>query len=318
MVAGLLNLPRTFFRLFRAAGAASVVHAGVADWPIPTGWSATLAAKLRGRLLLINIESAFWRITPGAAASLIQRTRARIWECINRWCVRRADLQLFTQQKYAEEFLTDATTGHVFNASWIDDENVLSDEAAIASWKEKDREPLAFLYAGRLTEAKGVPVLLEAVRILDRDGIHVRVDLIGEGPLFSAVGELSGLVRVLPPVPYGPEFFSLLRTYAALVVPSITDEQPRIVYDAFSQAVPVLGTNAPGVAACVKDGETGWLTAPGDPAGLASSIRRAIDHRTELRRMGIAGLAVARGYTQREMHRRRWTLLERALRHQAP
>ena len=47
MITALLNWPRTFIRLWRAIGSASIVHAGVAEWPIPTGWAATIATKLR-------------------------------------------------------------------------------------------------------------------------------------------------------------------------------------------------------------------------------------------------------------------------------
>jgi len=41
-LAGVFNWPRVFARLWDAVGRARVVHAGVADWPIPTGWAATV------------------------------------------------------------------------------------------------------------------------------------------------------------------------------------------------------------------------------------------------------------------------------------
>src|SRR6185503_9724335 len=44
--AGLLHFPRMFLALWKAGGRSEVVHCGVADWPIPTGWAATLAARL--------------------------------------------------------------------------------------------------------------------------------------------------------------------------------------------------------------------------------------------------------------------------------
>jgi hypothetical protein len=37
-------------------------------------------------------------------------------------------------------------------------------------------------------------------------------------------------------------FLSLLRGFDGALVPSLSDEQPRILYDAFSQAVPVIGS----------------------------------------------------------------------------
>lgn len=309
--AGLLHWPRTFLTLWNAAGRSEVVHCGVADWPIPTGWAATLAARLRRRILLINIESAFWRIPAGERAGLIRRFRAWLWEVINRWCVRRATLALFTQDDYARELLVDPTKGHVFQASWIDEDAVIDERAAEASWDRKESAPLTILFAGRLIAAKGVIDLLNAVELA-----RVSVDIIGDGDLKPAIVEATktGNVRLLSPIPYGPEFFQLIRRYHAVVVPSTTDEQPRIVYDAYSQAVPVLGTRTPGIAACVSDDETGWLVEPGQPAALADLFQRANANRADLRRMGLRARSVARRYTHREMHRRRWRLLADTLR----
>lgn len=315
MPAGLLHWPRTFLTLWKAAGLSEVVHCGVADWPIPTGWAATLAARLRRRILLINIESAFWRIPPGERAGLIRRFRAWVWEVVNRWCVRRATLALFTQGEYARQLLADPAKGHVFQASWIDEDAVMDEAAAATSWDEKQSAPLTILFAGRLIAVKGVIDLLKAVALA-----RVSVDIIGDGDLKPAVvaATKSGNVRLLPPIPYGPEFFNLIRRYHAVVVPSTTDEQPRIVYDAYSQAVPVLGTRTPGLAACVTDNETGWLVEPGQPAALADLFRRANANRADLRRMGLRARSVARRYTHREMHRRRWRLLADTLRNNPP
>ncbi len=47
-------------------------------------------------------------------------------------------------------------------------------------------------------------------------------------------------VSLLEPVSYGT-FLNLLRGFDAILVPSLSDEQPRPIFDAFSQAVPVLG-----------------------------------------------------------------------------
>jgi glycosyltransferase involved in cell wall biosynthesis len=309
-LAGVLNWPRTFVILWRAAGRARMIHAGVADWPIPTGWAATLAARLRGRALLINIESAFWRVP--ASASFVKRFRARVWEIVNRWCVRQASLPLFTQHEYARQMLPHPERGHVFQASWIDEDVVLDPQAATESWEKKSADrPRTILFAGRLIADKGLLDLLEA---MTDETLGVQLDIIGDGELSEKVAEAThrnASVRRLEPVPYGPEFFALVRQYDAVVVPSRSDEQPRIVYDAYSQAVPILGTRTPGIEACVVDGETGRLVAPGSVEELRELLRHA--DRPSLRKMGLRALDVARRYTHREMHRRRWRLLSETL-----
>jgi glycosyltransferase involved in cell wall biosynthesis len=51
-------------------------------------------------------------------------------------------------------------------------------------------------------------------------------------------------ISSLGEVRYGPDFFRLVRRFDAVLVPSVSDEQPRIIFDAFSQAVPVIGSDA--------------------------------------------------------------------------
>ena len=116
-------------------------------------------------------------------------------------------------------------------------------------------------------------------------------------------------VELLGTVPYGQPLLELLRRYDAVVVPSLSDEQPRIVFDAFSQGVPILGSDTAGLRSCVENGETGLLTTPGDVDALAGVLRYALAHREELARLGMASLTVARSMTHQEMHRKRAVLL---------
>jgi len=100
-----------------------------------------------------------------------------------------------------------------------------------------------------------------------------------------------------------------------VIVPSLSDEQPRIVYDAFSQAVPVVASNTPGLRDCVRHGSTGRLVT-GGPADWAAEFKWCFEHSNELEEMGSRGLETARLMTHAEMHRRRWRLLVEMLRQQ--
>jgi glycosyltransferase involved in cell wall biosynthesis len=309
---GIGRWPRMFRTLWQAVGRARLVHAGVADWPIPTGWAATLAAKMRRRTLLINVESAFWRVPRNAPAA--KRLQSWAWERVNRWCVRQADLPLFTQHEFARQMLRDPSRAYVFQASWVDEDKVLDRHTAERCWETKaSQEPASFLFAGRLIPEKGILDLLRAVADTK---VPIRLDIIGSGELADAVKQAASAddrIRLLPPVPYDHSFFELVRRYHALVVPSRTDEQPRIVYDAYSQAVPVLATRTAGNAECVTDGETGWLAPPGNTKALSDLLEQSQSNHAALREMGLRALQIARGYTHEEMHRRRWELLSRLI-----
>lgn len=53
---------------------------------------------------------------------------------------------------------------------------------------------------------------------------------------------------------------------------SIIDNQPLSILEAFAAGVPVVSTPTGGIAAMVRDGETGLIVAPDDPAAMASAV----------------------------------------------
>jgi glycosyltransferase involved in cell wall biosynthesis len=196
----------------------------------------------------------------------------------------------------------------------VNDADVLGARAASLGWESKLREPVRLLFAGRLVAPKGVGTLLDALRALEARGVGAHVDFIGRGEdrdacLAAAAECRSVRISVLEPVPYGNEFFALVRRYHAVIVPSLSEEQPRIVFDANSQAVPVIASDTGGHRPYVEPGRTGWLVPVGDAAALAAAIERAIRSAPELRSMGLAALAEARGRTHQAMHRWRSRLI---------
>jgi glycosyltransferase involved in cell wall biosynthesis len=314
----IFHLPATVAALWRAVGRAEVVHCGPAGWPIPLGWVVAPIAWLRRRFLVILVESAPWRIRPGMAASLRFRIKSAVYEAMARLCSRMASLAIFTHSGYEKSLLkSDHSGGCVIPASWIDEGIVLPRPGAEASWEVKSATPgrLRLLFAGRLQKEKGVRVLLEALRLVNDEGLNVELDILGSGDLRDECERLASAwrgpsrLRLLGTVPYGPEFFSLLQGYHAVVVPSLSDEQPRIVFDAYSQALPVLASRTEGLSDCIQEGVTGMLVRPGDADDLAGLIRWASGNKATLRTMGIAALETAHGMTHQTMHRRRCKVL---------
>lgn len=320
----ILTLPKAVSRLWKAVGAADVVHANVAGWPVPYGWLAAPIAKLRGKFLLTNIESAAWRTNWRKPFSPKRLILGSLFEGMARLCVNLSDLATFTQPGYRDELLLKrrSARGHVVSASWIDEADILRPEQAEAVWAAKlidpDR-PLRLAYAGQLNESKGVAVLLSALEDLARRGTRAHVQIYGNGAMLGASQELANRLHgnvsmeLCGTLPYGPEFFAKLGEQDLLIVPSLSDEQPRIVFDAFSQAVPVIASDTAGLRQCVTDGQNGWLVSPGDPSALAVAVVRAAGDRQALRLLGIKALDTARALTHDAMHLQRAELLKSAL-----
>ena len=308
-------LPRALLTLWRAIGEADTVHSGIAGWPIPLGWFVNPMALLRKRKLVLVIESAFWRLTPGAPRSAARILRYRLTEVLGRWSTNRAHLVIATHRGYLRSLATHPRgITAVTPASWVAEGDLLAREAAARLWQRKLAGPARFAFFGRLVADKGVRVLLEALERLAAVQNPPRVDIVGQGELAPQCRRAAlalPFVRVLDPVPYGEPFYRLAREYHAIIVPSLSDEQARIIYDAYSQAVPVICSDTEGNRDEVSEGATGWLFETGSSRALAERLLLASAQRDELARLGMNALERARSTTHLEMHRQRAELLQR-------
>jgi glycosyltransferase involved in cell wall biosynthesis len=301
-----LDLPLIAVRLWRAIGQARIVHTGIAGWPFALGWIAVPIARARGRFLTIGVESSFWRVPAGMKASAIERLKAGLFERINRLCLDAADITFFTTEDYRDSLLKRPRgTSYVRPATWVDPEHLIGADALDAAWAAKDGR---LLFAGRLTEAKGVTVLAQA---LERS--TARVDIIGEGDLLDEMRALASRhpdrIRLLPPITYGADFFALLDRYAAIVVPTLSEEQPRVLFDAFSRGVPAIASDTSGNRQLVHEGVEGRLVPAGDEAALAAALESVTTDRAAFADMGRRARATMDTRTHEAMHRDRGRII---------
>jgi glycosyltransferase involved in cell wall biosynthesis len=296
--------------IFRSViSGADVVQPATVGWHL--GWAASVIALLLRKHLVLIVESSPWRVAKTAA--LRRRVKAAVEEWIIRWLVNHASISFFTHPQYKRSLLTAPFgVGIVTPASWINDADIIDRSSAAEAWSRKG-DHVRVLFVGSLVSAKGLEVLLKAVVLLQRQPhLQMDIDIIGEGPLKSLVETAvlsSDFIRVhlLSPISYGAAFFELVRKYHLVVVPSLGDEQPRILFDAYSQSVPVLASSTEGIRNHVLLGETGWLIPPGDAERLAEALANACPAALEL--AGLKALEHVRGMTHKAMHLERWRSL---------
>jgi glycosyltransferase involved in cell wall biosynthesis len=307
-----LSLPELGAKTWKAIHNNAIVHTGFGGWPIPEGWITVPIARLQRKFVLTNVESSPWRVdTAGLGRS--KRVRAAFVEFANRQFVKLAHLRFFTSAAYRQEFLgPDASRAYVVPATWIDPDIILTDSEAEAEWASKDAEA-KLIFVGRLTQAKGLSVLFNAIEsVVDPKGLSIHI--LGDGPLRGVCeqGARRSKIQVslLGQVKYGPDFFDLLRRYDAVIVPSISDEQPRVIFDAFSQAVPVIGSNTGGIREIVDDKENGILFDVADAMELGRWLQWSASHRHDLQRMGLSALKKSRQFTHSGMHQVRSAIIE--------
>jgi glycosyltransferase involved in cell wall biosynthesis len=145
------------------------------------------------------------------------------------------------------------------------------------------------VYAGRLSQEKGVDVLIQAVARLG-----ARLDIAGDGPQkaeLQALGERLGAKDIHF---HGhlsrADVLSLLRSAAVSVLPSRCHEnQPLLVLESLACGVPVVGTKLGGVPELIRQGVDGDLVAPNAPDELADRIGAILSDPRRAYEMGQAG-----------------------------
>jgi glycosyltransferase involved in cell wall biosynthesis len=311
------QLPGILSALWRAIGQAEIVHAGLGGWPLPLGWLACPIAKLRRKKLLIVVESAPWTLKD-AKALLRKRIEANLFEGMSKYWCPRADLSFYTQPEYLKRYHGDGKgPAYIAPATWVNTEDILEDTQAQLLWDAKMREPVRFVFAGRLLANKGVGVLLEAVDKLRRKGVRGAVHVIGEGGLRDEVNAAERAapfgLKYFEPLPYGAPFLNFLQQYHAVVVPSLGDEQPRIVFDAAARGVAILASETDGLRPYVENNRSGRLIPPGDPEALAEAMASLAAKPAVLRGFAMEALSRVRGKTHRAMHAERSRIIARDL-----
>ena len=151
-----------------------------------------------------------------------------------------------------------------------------------------------YLFLGRLTDAKGVCVLLDAWQILERQHGPLAPKLLigGDGPLCSVV---VARAERMQSVTYAGQLSDAAKTEAlskarAVVVPSIWWEPlGLVVYEAYDYFRPVLAASSGGLPEIVINRETGLLHEAGNAEQLAQQVMQ-LDTDSETRRaMGQQG-----------------------------
>jgi len=89
----------------------------------------------------------------------------------------------------------------------------------------------------------------------------------------------------------------LYRQASVMVNPSLVDNTPNSVLEAWASGVPVVSTNVGGVPFLVTDGVNGLLVPPGQPEAMAVAVLRLLDDPSLRASLVGSGLVEAQRYT---------------------
>jgi glycosyltransferase involved in cell wall biosynthesis len=164
--------------------------------------------------------------------------------------------------------------------------------------REPDGAPF-ILSVSRLVRKKGLDTLLNACAALAERSVPFRCEVVGEGPLRAKLEEQARVLGVADRVAFvgSRDDRAVRATYqqaAVFVLPcrrtpkGDQDGLPVSLVEAMAMGVPVVTTPVSGIPELVRDGESGLLVSPDDPAGLAASVE-ALLSQPELRARLVAG-----------------------------
>jgi glycosyltransferase involved in cell wall biosynthesis len=228
-------------------------------------------------------------------------TKQVAWHAANRWLYRRVDQLIVVSRSVLDRYtrffeagiLTDERTAVVPLAYDPDRFHPGVDggpfRAAIGA---RPDTPVVGV-VGRLVADKGQDDLLRAAPSILARHPGTKFVLAGTGTAEPALRDLAARLGVADSVLFLGFRDDVPRITAGLdlaVLPSVDcDASPTVVKEALACAIPVIATDIGGAKEIIRQGETGLVVPPRDPARLAAAILTLLDDRSRARAMGRLG-----------------------------
>lgn len=301
-VRGLLAFFRALYRVLVEAGPERIVHVHMASRGSFYRKAALLhVARSRGARTVLHLHGAEFHVFVERASRL---TRALV-----RGTYAMADRVVVLSEEWKRR---------VAEFSGRTDAVVIPNPVKIPSHAADFDGAPTVLLLGRLGERKGIPDLLEAIRIL-QDGGHTDVEWVLAGD-----GDVEGVRKQVAMLPCPQavevpgwvdqdEVERLLRRAWVFCLPSHNEGLPVSLLQAMASGVACVTTPVGGIPEYVHDGVTGCLVDPGDSRRLAEVLSELLADAAQCRRLGEAARRTVEGACAAESVAQRWVELYRGL-----
>lgn len=166
----------------------------------------------------------------------------------------------------------------------------------------KKRDSKNILFVGNMSKAKGLHILLDALKIVRKN--HPNVNLLlgldipldefkkGNSEIKRKIEQL-GLSDNVIPLGIIKDLPTVMRNSAILVAPFTSTQGPAdyplVILEAMASGLPVVASNVGGIPEIVKHGENGLLVKPNNPIDLANAIIYLLDDPNTIEKMGQQG-----------------------------
>lgn len=235
-------------------------------------------ANLYGRL------AAQWAKVPVVVSSVHNVYRRKLYHrfWINRFLARWSDRVIAISERVKEDLfrfdrLPPAKVKVIPNGvDPLPFENPISKEEARKKLSLPE-QALVIGTVGRLSIAKGHPILIEAFRLLLEEGgdPDLRLVLVGEGPLRESLEQSVrkwGLEKRVLFLGTRRDVPDCLRAFDLFVFSSLWEGQPAAIIEAMAAGLPIVSTEYEGVREIITDKVEALLVRPNDPKALKEGM----------------------------------------------
>jgi glycosyltransferase involved in cell wall biosynthesis len=158
----------------------------------------------------------------------------------------------------------------------------------------RDSDKLRVLFAGSMTQRKGLADVFAAMKLLKRHD----VELIVMGSPIAPMEFYRNQYRDFTYMSTRPhrEVLELMQSCDALVLPSLAEGRALVQQEALANGLPLIITKNTGGEDLIVSGETGFLVPIRSPDKIAEKISWLADHRNSLPDMRLAAIKKADEY----------------------
>jgi glycosyltransferase involved in cell wall biosynthesis len=148
---------------------------------------------------------------------------------------------------------------------------------------------LNLVFAGRVTETKGVFVLLEALARATSRVKTVRLTTYGHidtPERYDTAKRSLGVRDLVEDRGFDERWREHLRPGQVFVLPSFYEGMPVAILEAMAAGLPIVATPVGGIPDVVRPNQTGFLVPVGDPVRLSEVLIWLAEHPEDARTMG--------------------------------
>lgn len=167
--------------------------------------------------------------------------------------------------------------------------------APVSDRRRTNQSKLQLLFVGRINQRKGIKYLLEAIRLLDTDHVHLQVcgRVVDGLELFRP---FAGRVSVRASVS-ARELVTAYQSADLFVFPSVGEGFGQVLLEALACGLPILSTTRTAAPDLIEHGVEGFLVEPRSSTQIAEQIAWVLDHRSALAEMSFSARKCAERFS---------------------